>query len=167
MKTLYACLLAGIAIAMTAGQPASAAAATDDASKAAKPSDARGDDCIFSNTIRDWTQLDSSTLIVWGMGRNQAYLVKLSMPLPNIGPLRLGFIDRDHNGMLCGYGLDQVFSPDPIFRQRSTVLSMKKLDIPALTGLEEQYKVKLLPKSPSPNKDQGKDKPDDAEKKAS
>jgi hypothetical protein len=57
--------------------------------------------------------------------------------------------------------MDQVFSPDPIFRQRSTVLSMKKLDTPALAGLEEQYKVKLLPKS------KNKDKPDDAEKKAS
>jgi hypothetical protein len=154
MKTLHAWLPASVAIAMTASLPVFAADAS-----AAKPAKSDTNACIFSNTIRDWQQLDSSTLVVWGIGRNDAYLVKLSMPLPNIGPIKLGFIDRDHNGMLCGYGMDQVFSPDPIFRQRSTVIGMTKLDTPALVGLEEQYKVKLLPKP------KNKDKQDAAEEK--
>src|SRR3954447_1977006 len=118
MKTLHAWLPVSVAIAMTAGLPVFAADG-DAAKPTAKPHD---NACVFSNTINDWQQLDSSTLIVWGLARKDAYLVKLSMPLPNIGPIKLGFIDRDHNGMLCGYGMDQVFSPDPIFRQRSTVI---------------------------------------------
>lgn len=55
-------------------------------------------------------------------------------------------LDSNHDGRLCGYGMDRIVVGDTSFPQWSTITSMTPLDEPALAKLEEQYKVSLLPK---------------------
>ena len=60
----------------------------------------------------------------------------------------IAFVDRNHDGMLCGYGMDRIVAVDsgPGFRTPATVLGMKRLDDAALAQLEQQYDVRLTRK---------------------
>lgn len=117
---------------------ASAAAATTRAGK---------NDCVFTRAIHDFKPLDRSKMVIYGPGR-KAYLVELSMPLPELKfANRLAFVDRDHNGMLCGYGMDRIVVADSLaFRTPSTILGMTRLDDAGIAQLEEQYDVRLTRK---------------------
>jgi hypothetical protein len=117
---------------------ASADAATTHASK---------NDCVFTSAIRDFKPLDRTKMVIYGPGR-KAYLVELSFPVPELKfANRLAFVDRDHNGMLCGYGMDRIVVADSIaFRTPTTILGMQRLDDAGLAQLEEQYDVRLTRK---------------------
>ena len=68
------------------------------------------------------------------------------MPLPELKfANRLAFVDRNHNGMLCGYGMDRIVMADSgsAFRTPSTILGMTRLDDAGMAQLEEQYDVRL------------------------
>jgi Family of unknown function (DUF6491) len=107
--------------------------------------------CVFSSTIQDFRGLDHSKLVVWSPGRRNAYLVELSMPLTNLKfAQRLAVIDRDHNGQLCGYGMDRIVV-DTGFREASTVMGVRRLDEAGIEALEQQYGVSLTRKK-SPDK---------------
>jgi len=105
-------------------------------------------DCLFTRSIHDFRPLDRNKMVLWGPGR-KAYLVELSMPLPELKfANRLAFVDRNHDGMLCGYGMDRIVVADSSvsFRTPSTILGMTRLDDAGLAQLEEQYDVRLTRK---------------------
>ncbi len=131
---VFAAVVAAAGISMAA----SAAAATTRAGK---------NDCVFTRAIHDFKPLDRSKMVIYGPGR-KAYLVELSMPLPELKfANRLAFVDRDHNGMLCGYGMDRIVVADSLaFRTPSTILGMTRLDDAGIAQLEEQYDVRLTRK---------------------
>lgn len=105
-------------------------------------------DCVFTSAIHDFRPLDRNKMVIYGPGR-KAYLVELSMPMPELKfANRLAFVDRNHDGMLCGYGMDRIVVADSGigFRTPSTILGMQRLDDAGLAQLEEQYDVRLTRK---------------------
>lgn len=133
-----ALLVAALAIGMAAGAAAHATAANDKS---------RGNDCVFSRTIYDFKVLDRDKMIIWAPTRSKAYLVELSMPMPELKfANRIAIVDRNHDGMLCGYGMDRIVVADSgasVFRTPATVMGMKRLDDAGLAQLEQQYDVRL------------------------
>jgi Family of unknown function (DUF6491) len=124
---------AGIAIG------ASADAATTRAGK---------NECVFTSAIHDFRPLDRNKMVIYGPGR-KAYLAELSFPVPELKfANRLAFVDRDHNGMLCGYGMDRIVVADSSvsFRTPSTIIGLQRLDDAGLAQLEQQYEVRLTRK---------------------
>src|SRR4030095_14901778 len=93
-------------------------------------------------------------MVIWAPTRSKAYLVELSMPLPELKfANRLAFVDRNHDGMLCGYGMDRIVVADSGFGSRipSTILGMQRLDDAGLAPLEQQDDVRLSrKKKPAP-----------------
>jgi uncharacterized protein DUF6491 len=115
---------------------------------ASTSSHAGKNECVFTSAINDFKPLDRSKMVIFGPGR-KAYLVELSMPLPELKfANRLAFVDRNHDGMLCGYGMDRIIVADSGFglRTPSTILGMQRLDAAALAQLEQQYDVRLTRK---------------------
>ena len=118
------------------------------ASAAAATTKRGNNECVFTRSINDFRPLDRNKMVIWGPGR-KAYLVELSMPVPELKyAYRLAFVDRDHNGMLCGYGMDRIVAADssPGFRTPATVMGMKRLNDTDLAQLEQQYDVRLTRK---------------------
>jgi hypothetical protein len=115
---------------------------------ASTASHAGKNDCVFTSAINDFKPLDRNKMVIYGPGR-KAYLVELSMPLPELKfANRLAFVDRNHDGMLCGYGMDRIVVADSGigFRTPSTILGMQRLDDAGLAELEQQYDVRLTRK---------------------
>jgi hypothetical protein len=115
---------------------------------ASTSSHAGKNDCVFTSAINDFKPLDHNKMVIYGPGR-KAYLVELSMPLPELKfANRLAFVDRNHDGMLCGYGMDRIVVADSGFglRTPSTILGMQRLDDAGLAQLEQQYDVRLTRK---------------------
>jgi len=136
-------VFAAIALSMAAGASAPAFASTDTSSRAG------GNDCVFARTINNFKVLDRDKMIIWAPTRSKAYLVELSMPMPELKFANtIAFVDRNHDGMLCGYGMDRIVAVDsgPGFRTPATVMGMKRLDDAALAQLEQQYDVRLTRK---------------------
>ena len=115
---------------------------------ASTSSHAGKNDCVFTSAINDFKPLDSHKMVIFGPGR-KAYLLELGMPLPELKfANRLAFVDRNHDGMLCGYGMDRIIVADSGFglRTPSTILGMQRLDAAGLAQLEQQYDVRLTRK---------------------
>jgi hypothetical protein len=135
-------VFAAVAIAMAAGAGAQASTATD-------TSHAGKNECVFARTINDFKVLDRNKMIIWAPTRSKAYLVELSMPMPELKFANtIAVVDRNHDGMLCGYGLDRIVVADssPGFRTPSTVMGMKRLNDADLAQLEQEYDVRLTRK---------------------
>jgi hypothetical protein len=133
---VFAAALAAAGIAIGASAHASTA------------SHAGKNDCVFTSAINDFKPLDHNKMVIYGPGR-KAYLVELSMPLPELKfANRLAFVDRNHDGMLCGYGMDRIVVADSGIglRTPSTILGMQRLDDAGLAQLEQQYDVRLTRK---------------------
>ena len=138
MKNTFV-LAAALAVA---GISSGASANASTASHAGK------NDCVFTSAINDFKPLDRNKMVIYGPGR-KAYLVELSMPLPELKfANRLAFVDRNHDGMLCGYGMDRIVVADSGIglRTPSTILGMQRLDDAGLAQLEQQYDVRLTRK---------------------
>jgi hypothetical protein len=133
-----------VAICMSAGAGAQASTEKDDSSHANK------NECVFSRTIYDFKPLDRNKMVIWAPTRSRAYLVELSMPMPELKfANRIAFVDRNHDGMLCGYGMDRIIVADSTpssLRTPATILGMQRLDDAALAQLEQQYDVRLTRK---------------------
>ena len=135
-------VFAAVAIAMAAGASAQASTTTD-------TSRAGNSECVFARTIYDFKVLDRNKMIIWAPTRSKAYLVELSMPMPELKFANtIAFVDRNHDGMLCGYGMDRIVVADssPGFRTPATVMGMKRLNDADLAQLEQQYDVRLTRK---------------------
>jgi hypothetical protein len=103
-----------------------------------------GGDCVFFRTVNDWRALDETNLVVWGPGKNNVYLVKVSMPLHGLRfENTLAFVDGNHDGRLCPYGGDSIVVTETGFNQRSSIHSMSRLDAETIAKLEEKYKTSL------------------------
>src|SRR5262245_54648909 len=119
----------------------SAQATAESTSRAGK------NECVFTRTIYDFKALDRRNLVIWAPSRSKAYLVELGMPLPELKfANRLALVDRNHDGMLCGYGMDRIVVADSSFAQPSTIMGMTRLDADGLAQLEEKYDVRLTRK---------------------
>jgi hypothetical protein len=130
------------AVALATGVSAPASASTN-------TSRAGGNECVFARTISDFKVLDRNKMVIWAPTRSKAYLVELSMPMPELKFANtIAFVDRNHDGMLCGYGLDRIVVADssPGFRTPATVMGMKRLNDADLAQLEQQYDVRLMRK---------------------
>ena len=138
-----ALVFAAVAMSMAAGASAPAVASTDTSSHAGK------NECVFARTINNFKVLDRNNMIIWAPTRSRSYLVELSMTMQELKFANtIAFVDRNHDGMLCGYGMDRIVAVDssPGFRTPATVLGMKRLNDADLAQLEQQYDVRLMRK---------------------
>ncbi|MEX2496271.1 MAG: DUF6491 family protein [Woeseia sp.] len=75
-------------------------------SGAGRDVDYNGSDCILIRTIRDYTPLDDSNLLIWGPAK-RAYYVSLFRPAFDLrSSFRLSFSSRDEQ--LCPFGGDGI-----------------------------------------------------------
>lgn len=136
IKNIYA-LAAGLLLASSASIAA-------EKSKADKPPPISGRDCVFFSTMLDWQALDPQNLVVWAPNKKTAYQVYVMMPLFDMNiSSRLAFIDKDRDGMLCGFSTDEIAATEHSLPQHSSITAMKRLSEEDIAKLEEQYKVKL------------------------
>ena len=140
MKNAFV-LAALVAAGIDLGAGASAHATTNSTARASK------NECVFTRSIYDFKALDRNNLVIWAPSRSKAYLVELSMPLPELKfANRLALVDRNHDGMLCGYGMDRIVVADSSFAHPATIMGMTRLDAAGLAQLEEKYDVRLTRK---------------------
>lgn len=105
---------------------------------------ARKDECIFVRDIGNWRVLDSRNVVLFTPNQRHAYLMQLSAPVSDLKySFKVAFIDRDHDGQLCGRSLDKVQAAGSLVRQPTTIMNMTRLDEAGLAALETQYNVKL------------------------
>ena len=68
---------------------------------------ARKDECIFVRDISNWRVLDSRNVVLFTPSQRHAYLMQLSAPVSDLKySFKVAFIDRDHDGQLCGRSRD-------------------------------------------------------------
>ncbi len=109
--------------------------------------------CAWSSSIDDWRELDNRNLIVW-VSKKEYYHVELSMPLMDLGSSEsIAFVDHNHDGRVCGFGMDAVVVPRSTAFGKSSIIGMTRLDEVGLEQLAAKYKVKL-----GGPKDKSKDK---------
>jgi hypothetical protein len=126
-----------------------AGCATQNSSPTSQDQPSGGNDCIFFSSLNSWTVLDRSHLIIWPSPKD-AYLVDTGFPLEDLPwASAVVFVDGDHNGKLCGYGMDAIVVPHSNINNRATIASIRRVDEVELTKLSEQYHVKLT-RTPKP-----------------
>ena len=95
--------------------------------------DYRGSDCILISTVRDYTPLDDSNLLIWGPAK-RAYLVTLVRSTFELrSSFRLAFSSRDDQ--LCPYGGDGIVVGS---------LGRETVGIRAISRLSEEQADQLL-----------------------
>jgi hypothetical protein len=105
------------------------------------------DECIFVRDISNWRVLDSRHVVLFTPNQRHAYLMQLSAPVSDLKySFKVAFIDRDHDGQLCGRSLDKVQAAGSLVRQPTTIMGMTRLDEAGMAALEAQYNVKLTRK---------------------
>jgi len=73
-------------------------------------------DCIFARSVRDYTPLDRSHLILWGPSHKRAYLVTVTGAAASLRTdWRIAFRTRDSR--LCPWGGDAILVDDPVQRE--------------------------------------------------
>jgi hypothetical protein len=102
-----------------------------------------GNDCVFVASLNNWTVLDRSHLILWP-SPNAPYLVDTAFPIEDLpwAP-SIAFVDADHNGQICGYGMDEIAIPHSNINAHATIASIRRIDSAEFAKLSEQYHVKL------------------------
>jgi hypothetical protein len=69
----------------------------------------RTSDCVFRSTVNDFTVLDDHHIVLYGMGRQRAYLAELTGGCFDVrSQSSLGVVDGDNNGQVCGFGRDSI-----------------------------------------------------------
>jgi hypothetical protein len=113
---------AGLAGAVLAGCASTGAAA--------KPRDPIYKDCLFRQTVDDWSPLDQEHLIIFGPGRQDAFLARIAFPNPDLTfNIAVAIVDDDRNGMICGGATDGlVFGPRSAVPGKNNLVSMQKID---------------------------------------
>lgn len=87
-------------------------------------------DCLFTPTVDDWVALDDERLILFGSGRKEAFLARLSVPVPGLlFETRVAVIDDDRNGRICGNGADGIaFGQNSSVPGKILIASLQKID---------------------------------------
>jgi hypothetical protein len=95
-----------------------------------------GMDCISISTIRDYTPLTDSHVILWATGR--PYLVRLFSPSSDLKTgFRLSFSSRDDQ--LCPYGGDEIVFDGIGFPGGQRIASIKRLTKDQAESLKACY----------------------------
>ena len=118
----------------------------------------RTSDCMFSSTINGFNALDDRYVILYGLGRNQAYLAELT---PGCFQIRnttaLGAVDGDNNGQICGYGRDALAYREFGRTESCRIMSLEKLSDLRLYEVTGQGPP--TPKTEKKKKDKDEEKP--------
>ena len=113
--------------------------------------------CTWFTSIDNWQRLDDRHLIVWGSG-NDAYLVELSLPLFDLDTApSIAFVDHNHDGRVCGFGMDEIVIPHAAVFRSSTIIGMTQLDSAALAAVAKKYHVDLGRQKQKPGSDKQSD----------
>lgn len=125
----------------------SSCAATEQKSELGDDIDFMGSDCISIRTIRDYTPLDRSTLLMEG-GGNRSYLVTLVSPSMDLrSSFRLRFSSRDE--WLCPYGGDRIVF-DGAFKEDAMIRGISRIS----PEQEEDLLIRYGKKKPDEQKDE-------------
>jgi hypothetical protein len=120
MKTLLIQFVMAVYLCSTV----SIAKAENDDSQVEKDLDFNGSDCIWIRSIRDYTPLDSRTLLIWG-GSARPYFVRMSTSSREMDT-GIGIAVHSRDDRLCPYGGDglifSTFDPRPV-----TILSITRI----------------------------------------
>lgn len=69
----------------------------------------RTSDCVFQSTISDFHAIDDRYVVLYGMGRNKAYLAEIAGGCFDVdSQVTLASVDGDRNGQICGFGRDSL-----------------------------------------------------------
>ena len=110
------------------------------------------DDCVFISNIQNWRVLDSRNVVIYAPNYRRAYLMQLGTPISDLKfAFKVAFIDKDHDGQLCGRSPDRVIAADSIVRQPTLISAMTRLDDARFEALEAKYNVKLTTRKASQN----------------
>lgn len=108
--------------------------------------------CVFINDIQNWRVLDSRNVVLFAPNAKRMYLMQLGMPISDLDfSFRVAFIDKDHDGQVCGRSPDRLRAMGSIVREGSNIMGLIRLDPAQTEALEAKYKVSL----------DGRKKPDD------
>ena len=123
-------ILAATLLSMAALAQAGQDKATEIAAAAKKPSESKGDECVFARTIYDWNAIDDETLIIYAPTRHDPYLVKLWRPVFGLrSEFSLGIEDADNDGRFCSFSRDSIIVRSPAGRPESYSLrTMQRLE---------------------------------------
>jgi hypothetical protein len=112
---------------------------------------ADGNACAWFNSIDDWHELDDRNLIVW-VSKTEFYHLELSAPLIDLGTAEsIAFVDHNHDGRVCGFGMDEIVLPRSSIFGSSTIINMTRLDEAGLMQLADQYHIKIKMPKPKQN----------------
>lgn len=132
MNTNRGLWLAGLAALWLAG------CATDPARSGAA-SAPRGSACVFESTISGFEPIDMTRLIIYGIGRDQAYLAEVSAGCFDLEyRWQLALVDGDHNGQICGFGRDQVAYRQGSRLEQCQILRLDRLTPERRKALEQE-----------------------------
>jgi hypothetical protein len=122
--------------------------ATVDRPAKSTPSTSR-EECLFRAVVDDWTAINDEQLIIYASGR-QPYLAKLAFPTPDLKfDYRIGIVDGDGNGRICGYGRDAVVFQDGTIPGGVRILSLQKLERTEAEELIRNARVRGKQKPPA------------------
>jgi hypothetical protein len=138
---MKATLFVAACILCSAGVAQAAADKTDPVPGASR------DECVFVDNIQNWRVLDSRNVVLYAPNDRRVYLLQLGMPISDLKfAFKVAFVDKDHDGQLCGRSTDKVVALGSIVKQPSTVMGLTRLDGAGMQALEEQYDVQLTRK---------------------
>ncbi len=84
----------------------------------------KGNDCVFSRTISNWSNLDRKSLIIYAPTKKRPYYVELTRPSFELRFAHSIGIHSKFDNRFCPYGGNALF----IDGERYTVKAIKKLD---------------------------------------
>ena len=118
----------------------------------------RTNDCMFQSTINGFNALDDRYVILYGMGRNQAYLAELTPGCFQIkNTTALGAVDGDNNGQICGFGRDSLAYREFGRTEECRIMSLERLS--ELRLYEVTGQGQPTPKDKDPKKKKEEEKP--------
>jgi hypothetical protein len=97
-------------------------------------------DCIINRSVRNYTVLDDSNLIIYGPGRVPHHVVLTTPALDLSGEFSIGTLDRDEDGRLCPYGGDSILI-DGILAERIPIRSIERIDENQAEVLQMEFGV--------------------------
>lgn len=118
----------------------------------------RTNDCMFQSTINGFNALDDRYVILYGAGRNQAYLAELTPGCFDIkNTTALGAVDGDGNGQICGFGRDSLAYREFGHTEQCRIMSLERLS--ELRLYEVTGKGPPTPKDKDRKKEKEEEKP--------
>jgi hypothetical protein len=88
----------------------------------------RSSDCVFQSTISDFHAIDDRFVVLYGMGRDKAYLAEIAAGCFDVdSQVTLASVDGDRNGQICGFGRDSLAYRDLGRLQNCRILGMEEL----------------------------------------